>query len=136
MHLLIQVRLQPLQHENVVRLLGVCFQTKPLLIILEFMSNGDLKTFLRQAKSDESSVVITPAHLVKLSLDCAKGFDYLQSIGYIHRDLAARNILLNRTFTAKIGDFGMARKIFQTEVDCKHFQNLNNFYFYFCFILF
>ena len=89
------------------------------------MSNGDLKTFLRQAKTEESSVVITPAHLVKLSLDCAKGFDYLQSIGYIHRDLAARNILLNRTFTAKIGDFGMARKLFQTEVDCKYFQNLN-----------
>ena len=103
------IRLRPLNHVNVIKLLGVCFTSEPYLIVLEHMSNGDLKTFLRRMRPNdamESSSVITEAHLVKLSIDVASGFAYLQSMRYIHRDLAARNVLLSEHFVAKIGDFG------------------------------
>ena len=103
------VRLRPLNHVNVVRLLGVCFQSSPPLIVLEFMQHGDLKTYLREARTNEHKhSVLGQAHFLKLAMDCTAGFRYLQEQQYVHRDLAARNVLLSRTFVAKIGDFGMS----------------------------
>ena len=43
-------RIRNLNHDNVVRLLAVHFRTNPLLIVLEFMSLGDLKSLLRQLR--------------------------------------------------------------------------------------
>jgi serine/threonine protein kinase len=94
----------------------VCFQTEPLLIVLEYMANGDLKTFLRRANEPDSGIELGTAHMLRLAQDCARGVAYLHSQNYVHRDLAARNVLLGRTYIAKIGDFGMARKIFTSEV--------------------
>ncbi len=107
-----QARLRPLKNPHVIELLAVCFRGDPMLIVLEFMSNGDLKSFLRRVRPTESSsACISLQHLVSICLDCAKGFQYLQSINYVHRDLAARNVLLSRTFVAKIGDFGKSSLI-------------------------
>ena len=106
-------RLQTLHHDNVVRLLGVCFTSEPLMIVLEYMANGDLKAFLR---SQAGSHVLTEQHLMKIAIDAAGGFAYLQGHGFVHRDLAARNVLLSGQFEAKIGDFGMARQLYTSEV--------------------
>jgi serine/threonine protein kinase len=35
-------------HINVLRLLGVVTQDEPMMIILEYMENGDLRSFLRR----------------------------------------------------------------------------------------
>ena len=43
-------RVQHLNHINVVRLLAVHFRTNPLLMVMEYMSLGDLKSLLRQVK--------------------------------------------------------------------------------------
>ena len=119
-------RTKDLDHTNVIKLLGVVFRSEPLLIVLEYMENGDLKTYLRHYKDDG---FITVGHMLKLSADASSGFQYLQEKRYVHRDLAARNVLLDGKFTAKIGDFGlwevvacinlivagMARKVFASE---------------------
>lgn len=39
---------------HVVRLLGVCSRDQPALVIMELMKNGDLKTYLRAHRPDES----------------------------------------------------------------------------------
>eukprot|EP00042_Codosiga_hollandica_P025302 m.111619 g.111619 ORF g.111619 m.111619 type:complete len:1373 (-) comp51827_c1_seq4:2114-6232(-) len=112
------VRLRVLDHSNVVKLLAVCFRVNPPFLVLEYMHHGDLKTYMRSARdlTDESGKpLIGLLHLNKLALDCARGFQYLQGMQYVHRDLAARNVLLSRIFVAKIGDFGMARRLFQSE---------------------
>lgn len=121
-------RLKPLKHENVCALLGVVFRSEPFLIVLEFMANGDLKSYMR-AVADEGGV-LTLGMKMRLCMDVGRGFVYLQESRYIHRDLAARNVLLNESFTAKICDFGemclvtiacveciagMARKVFSKE---------------------
>lgn len=56
-------------HPNVLRLLGVCLQEPPLLIIAQLISNGDLKEFLRSRHD-----VQTP-RLCRMGLDVAKGLE-------------------------------------------------------------
>ena len=109
-------RVRPLQHDNVVRLLAVHFATNPLLMVLEFMSLGDLKSLLRQLRPQPfQPAELERAHLLKLSVDVARGFQYLQECKYVHRDIAARNVLVSGDCVAKIGDFGMARRLYNQE---------------------
>ena len=54
-------------------------------------------------------------HLLLLCRDVTNGFSYLTNVGFVHRDLGARNVLLNEEFVAKIGDFGMARNLYNTK---------------------
>lgn len=37
-------------HPNIVHLIGVCFDKHPRYIVLELLSGGDLKTFLRESR--------------------------------------------------------------------------------------
>ena len=99
-----------ISHKNVVRMIGTCFDEEPLMIVLEHMAHGDLKSYF-----ETNGGQLAFAHLVKLSHDVSAGFAYLQSRKYVHRDLAARNVLLDDRFTAKIGDFGMARQLYASE---------------------
>ncbi len=53
------VRIASLQHDNVIRLIAVCLRSDPMLIVLELMALGDLKTLLRSLapKSDEQPIL-------------------------------------------------------------------------------
>ena len=99
------LRLQDLNHENVIRLLATCVREQPYMLVLEYMIYGDLKALLRHCHS--SKVDLSLAHMLKFSLDVSHGFEYLQQKRFVHRDLAARNVLVSGTFVAKIGDFGL-----------------------------
>ena len=50
-----------------------------------------------------------------MALDIAHGLAYLNEMDLVHRDLASRNCLLNAEKTVKIGDFGMARQMFDND---------------------
>ncbi len=104
-------QMRQFDHLNVVGLLGVCFQESPPCILMELLSNGDLRTYLRlwlelSASEPTTSPAISPSHRSRLTRDFSAGFAYLASIKYVHRDLAARNIVLSSSGIAKIGDFG------------------------------
>jgi serine/threonine protein kinase len=107
------LRMKDLRHKNVIQLLGVCFTSEPFLIVLEYMSNGDLKSLLRQCKN--TNELLTQKQLMKLSMDISSGFSYLQAKRFVHRDIAARNVLVSGNYVAKIGDFGMAKRIYNAE---------------------
>lgn len=110
------------KHPNIVRLLGVCATGKPMCLLFEYMSKGDLNDFLRNCSPDHFIVRRRSTELLasdepKLDhveqLDIAKqiaaGMVYLSEKGYVHRDLATRNCLVGDHMDVKISDFGLTR---------------------------
>lgn len=106
-------------HPNVVRLLAVVTVRQPLCAVMEYMMYGDLKTYLLArrhlvAEGDPLGEV-TAELLTRMALDAARGLAYLASKRYVHRDVAARNCLVSSRRKLKIGDFGMARVLYDSD---------------------
>uniref|UniRef100_A0A673C9L8 Tyrosine-protein kinase receptor n=1 Tax=Sphaeramia orbicularis TaxID=375764 RepID=A0A673C9L8_9TELE len=104
-------------HDNIVRCIGVSLSILPRFILLELMTGGDMKSFLRQNRPRAGQTTsLTMRDLLQMARDIACGCRYLEENHFIHRDIAARNCLLTcpgPDRVAKIGDFGMARDIYR-----------------------
>uniref|UniRef100_A0A8D0G9D6 Tyrosine-protein kinase receptor n=1 Tax=Sphenodon punctatus TaxID=8508 RepID=A0A8D0G9D6_SPHPU len=113
----IYVLLIKFSHQNIVRCIGVSLQSLPRFILLELMTGGDMKSFLRQNRPRMNQPsTLTMQDLLNIARDIACGCKYLEENHFIHRDIAARNCLLTCSGpgrVAKIGDFGMARDIYR-----------------------
>lgn len=97
--------LKQYDHPNIVKLIGICVQKQPIMIVMELVPGGSLLTFLRKKASS-----LIEGQLMKMCLDAAAGMRYLESKNCIHRDLAARNCLVGYNNVVKISDFGMSRE--------------------------
>ncbi|KAK5874112.1 hypothetical protein PBY51_019087 [Eleginops maclovinus] len=89
---------------NIIRLEGVVTRSRPVMIVVEYMENGALDSFLRTRDGQ-----FTVLQLVGMLRSIAVGMTFLSEMGYIHRDLAARNILVDENLVCKVSDFGMSR---------------------------
>lgn len=107
---------------HVVRLLGVVSKGEAPLVVMELMACGDLKTFLRRSRDSSQSIGCN--EMYRMAIEIADGMAYLAAKKYVHRDLAARNCMVAGDHTIKIGDFGMARDIYETDYYRKESQGL------------
>uniref|UniRef100_A0A8C3B5X1 Tyrosine-protein kinase receptor n=1 Tax=Cyclopterus lumpus TaxID=8103 RepID=A0A8C3B5X1_CYCLU len=105
---------------HVVRLLGVVSKGQPTLVVMELMTHGDLKSYLRGLRPDSEHNPTgrsppTLKEMIQMAAEIADGMAYLNAKKFVHRDLAARNCMVAEDFTVKIGDFGMTRDIYETD---------------------
>uniref|UniRef100_A0A7N5ZXH3 Tyrosine-protein kinase receptor n=1 Tax=Anabas testudineus TaxID=64144 RepID=A0A7N5ZXH3_ANATE len=105
---------------HVVRLLGVVSKGQPTLVVMELMTHGDLKSYLRSLRPDSENNPSgrpppTLKEMIQMAAEIADGMAYLNAKKFVHRDLAARNCMVAEDFTVKIGDFGMTRDIYETD---------------------
>ncbi|XP_043565973.1 tyrosine-protein kinase HCK-like isoform X1 [Chiloscyllium plagiosum] len=96
-----------LQHGRLVQLLAVVTQSQPMLIITEFMSQGNLNSYLRSDLGRQLELVL----LIDFALQVLDGMLYMEENAYVHRDLRSANILLNGNLECKIGDFSLTQKL-------------------------
>ncbi|XP_033224722.1 tyrosine-protein kinase Fer isoform X3 [Belonocnema kinseyi] len=97
--------LKQYDHPNIVKLIGICVQKQPIMIVMELVPGGSLLTYLKNNKTS-----ITQKEQLRMCKDAAAGMRYLESKSCIHRDLAARNCLVGYDTIVKISDFGMSRE--------------------------
>ncbi|KAL5515856.1 hypothetical protein EMCRGX_G001090 [Ephydatia muelleri] len=116
-------RMKCFKHPNVVELLAVCLDSPDgiPLMILPFMANGNLKTYLQNCLCKGTSISvedfpegISAQRMTEMCLDIAKGMKYLADKRFVHRDLAARNCMVDLNLSIKVGDFGLARDMYRT----------------------
>ncbi|GMI84735.1 L-type lectin receptor kinase VIII.1 [Hibiscus trionum] len=98
-----------LRHRNLVRLQGWCHEKGEILLVYDLMLNGSLDKALYEARTPLPWV-----HRQKIVLGVASALAYLhQECDHqvIHRDVKTSNIMLDEGFNAKLGDFGLARRV-------------------------
>ncbi|KAM6371102.1 ephrin type-A receptor 10 [Pluvialis apricaria] len=87
-------------HSNVIRLEGVITRGSTMMIVMEYMGNGVLDSFLRKHEGQ-----FTATQLVCMLQGIASGMKYLAEMGYIHKSLAAHKVLVNSSLACKITGF-------------------------------
>ncbi|KAK7087406.1 fibroblast growth factor receptor 3-like [Littorina saxatilis] len=115
-------------HVNIVNFLGCSTLGGPLLVIVEFAKNGNLRDYLESCRDGINGYgkfvaaddpgwytktpggqIISRKSLISYAFQVARGMDFLSSKKCIHRDLAARNVLVTDDHILKIADFGLTR---------------------------
>ncbi|CAN6333677.1 unnamed protein product [Urochloa humidicola] len=98
-----------LRHRNLVQLIGWCYGGGELLLVYEFMPNGSLDSHIHNHNK------VLPWHLrheIVLGIGSALLYlhqDWEQCV--VHRDIKPSNVMLDASFNAKLGDFGLARLV-------------------------
>ncbi|XP_055907238.1 uncharacterized protein LOC129942366 [Eupeodes corollae] len=95
-----------LEHENLVKFIGLVFTSKHIYLVTEYMSKGSLVDYLRSRGRQH----ITKKDQINFAYDTSSGMEYLEAKKVVHRDLAARNVLISENCVAKVSDFGLARE--------------------------
>ncbi|XP_062223339.1 L-type lectin-domain containing receptor kinase S.7-like [Phragmites australis] len=97
-------------HPNLVRLAGWCCSKDELVLVYEFMPNGNLDSALHTP----GGATLPWEARFRAVLGVASALEYLHDEcdrRILHRDVKSSNVLLDGEFNARLGDFGLARLV-------------------------
>lgn len=103
-------------HRNLLRLYGFCMTSEERLLVYPYMPNGSVADRLRDTGQEKPS--LDWSKRMHVALGAARGLVYLHeqcNPKIIHRDVKAANILLDESFEAVVGDFGLAKLLDRRE---------------------
>ncbi|RWV97141.1 hypothetical protein GW17_00040088, partial [Ensete ventricosum] len=104
--------LSRLRHQRLVILYGCASrQSRDLLLVYEFVSNGTLAHHLHGSRA--SQYILTWPMRLRIAIETADALAYLHAVNppVIHRDVKTTNILLDSSFQVKVADFGLSRLV-------------------------
>ncbi|XP_065878892.1 probable LRR receptor-like serine/threonine-protein kinase At5g45780 isoform X2 [Euphorbia lathyris] len=102
-------------HRNLLRLYGFCMTPEERLLVYPYMPNGSVADRLRETGQEKPS--LDWIRRLHIAVGASRGLLYLHeqcNPKIIHRDVKAANILLDESFEAVVGDFGLAKLL-----DCR-----------------
>ncbi|XP_026469545.1 tyrosine-protein kinase-like otk [Ctenocephalides felis] len=108
-----------IQCDQVVKLLGLCRETNPHLMVLEFTDWGDFKQFLLATKGAKSEGSQPPPlqvpQILSLCHQICKGMEYISKSRLVHKDLACRNCVIDSKLCIKISHSAASQDIYKDE---------------------
>ena len=96
--------LKTVSHANIVKLLEVIDTEEALFIVMEYVSGGDLSTYL------EAKGRLTEGEARGLFRQLVSALQHCHQRGVVHRDLKLGNLLLDANNNVKISDFGLSNQ--------------------------
>ncbi|ERN17603.1 protein LYK5 [Amborella trichopoda] len=102
------IKTEKINHLNVVRLLGLCFNQDSYYLVYELMENGSLSDWIHEPNRSKT---LKWMKRVQIALDVANGLQYFHNharIPYSHGNVNSSSILLDTNFRAKITDCRLA----------------------------
>ncbi|KAF9678382.1 hypothetical protein SADUNF_Sadunf07G0029200 [Salix dunnii] len=102
--------LNKINHSNLIRLSGVCFNDGQWYLLYEYAVNGPLSDWIYVSSNEGKFLKFTQR--IQIATDVATGLNYLHSFTnypHVHKDIKSSNILLDSDLRAKIANFSLAR---------------------------
>ena len=102
-----------MHHPNIVQLFG--FVKEPFIIVMEHVLMGDLKSYMLNKN-------LSINNKIDISIDILRGLNYMHNRKpekLIHRDIKLGNLLITMSGRVKIADFGLAKCIYDENLDLK-----------------
>ncbi|XP_027161639.1 probable LRR receptor-like serine/threonine-protein kinase At3g47570 isoform X2 [Coffea eugenioides] len=99
--------LKSLRHRNLTKVLGSCSNPEFKALVLKYMPNGSLETWLYS-----HNYLLDLIQRVNIMIDVACALEYLHygyNIPVVHCDLKPSNILLDEDMVAHVSDFGITK---------------------------
>jgi WD40 repeat protein/serine/threonine protein kinase len=97
-------------HENIVVIHEVGEQDGHPYMVLEYLEGQTLRQWLREhAAAAGEQAPVPPGRAVELMLPVVRALAYAHERGIVHRDLKPENVMLTRSGTIKVLDFGIAK---------------------------
>ncbi|MEE1819862.1 serine/threonine-protein kinase [Streptomyces sp. SP18ES09] len=92
-----------MHHPGVVRLYDTGDDEGLPYLVMELVRGTTLRERLRRTG-------VTPAQTCRMGADLASALDHVHARGVVHRDVKPSNVLLDRTDTPHLSDFGISRR--------------------------
>ncbi|KAJ6686986.1 PROTEIN KINASE SUPERFAMILY PROTEIN [Salix purpurea] len=100
--------LSPIQHKNLVKLLGYCQENNLQVLVYEYISSGSVSNHL-YGVGHSLDGKLEFKHRLSIALEAAKGLAHLHSLTprLVHKNFKTANVLVDENFIAKVADAGL-----------------------------
>ncbi len=90
-----------LDHQNIVQVFELGESNGKPFIALEFVDGVTLEAWLQQSQ--------TQTRILEVFIELANALEAVHGAGLLHRDLKPENVMINKTGTLKLMDFGLSK---------------------------
>jgi len=104
-------RMAAMNHEHIVRVVGVVEEQGTLAIVMQLIDGMSLKEYI------ETHGRLPDHGIARIIQDISSALSYVHSKGIIHRDVSTSNIMIDRSGDAYLMDFGISKYLTDGRMD-------------------